>query len=153
MISEIIQPAVHDQPGNRESDEDGQGHEPKEILRDHNHDTTDGGADDFPDANLLLPFLGGECCQSEKTEAGDQDCQSGNVTGKNGYPLFGDIKRFIGLIDKTIVERNTGIIRFVKSGQAGQNGLFPSRRYLYKKRYFLSDAAGRSRVLSAHKGI
>ena len=76
-VSKVFQPTVHGPPGQRHSYHKSNQYQPDEILRQELYNSLHTGAKYFSNSYLTRSLLCNKCGESEKTKAGNQNCQNG----------------------------------------------------------------------------
>lgn len=104
-IGKRFEPLVHGPPRNRESDERGDPYKHREIPAEQTDDTTNAGAEDLADPDLLGALFGSIGNEAEETQAGDEDGEDGEGDEDLAGLLFGMIQFIKVVIHEGVAER------------------------------------------------
>jgi hypothetical protein len=107
-VQPLVQRPADDGKGNQQRDQQ----QFQEIHRQHDGDIAHRGSHNFPDADFLLPPLGGKSRQTEQAEAANQNGESGKIPRQNTDPAFGSIERLVVFVEELVVENKSLVIGF-----------------------------------------
>jgi len=103
-IGKCFEPFVHGPPRDGEGNERSDSHKHREVPAEEGDDTTDLGAEDLADPDLLGALFGSIGNEPEEAEAGNEDGEDGEADKDPAGPLLGVIQFIKVVIHESVDE-------------------------------------------------
>src|ERR1700678_4011798 len=121
-IRKILQPPVHDKPGYRGCYHERHQHQADKVAGQQQHDIPHRGTQYFADADLFCPLRRGEEGETQQSEAGDEDGETGEYAECFAEKLVVGVLFVVVLIQEIIIEKVAGeetVIGLFEGGDGG----------------------------------